>query len=74
MQILLRFSDEVGRRLKAAVPARQRSAFVQRLVEQALPPDDENDPIYRAALAAEADPEHDEDRGLWDELSGDGLD
>jgi len=33
----------------------------------------EDDPVYRAALAAEGDAEHDEDRDLWDSLSADGL-
>jgi hypothetical protein len=32
-----------------------------------------DDSVYRAALAAEADAEHDEDRDLWDSLSADGL-
>ena len=31
------------------------------------------DPIYLAALAAEADVEHDEGRHAWDLLSADGL-
>ena len=47
--------------------------FVQRLVEQALPPDDGRDPIFLAAAAAEADAEHDDDWDLWDSLSADGL-
>jgi hypothetical protein len=72
--MLFHFTDEVGRKLKAVVPSRQRSAFVQRLIEAALGGIEEDDPIYRAALAAEADAEHDEDRELWDSLSADGLD
>jgi hypothetical protein len=72
--MLFHITDEVGRRLKAVVPARQRSAFVQRLIEQALGVVEGDDPIYRAALAAEADAEHDQDRELWDTLSADGLD
>jgi hypothetical protein len=74
MQMLFHFADDVGHRLKAVVPARQRSAFVQRLVEDALKTIEDDDPIYRAAIAAEADAEHDEDRDLWDQLSADGLD
>jgi hypothetical protein len=73
MQMLFHFKDEIGRRLKAAVPPRQRSAFVQRLVDAALRSIEEDDPVYRAALAAEADTEHDDDRDLWDSLSADGL-
>ncbi len=74
MQMLFHIADDVARRLKAAVPSRQRSAFVQRLVEDALRSIEDDDPIYRAAMAAEADTEHDEDRDLWDTLSADGLD
>ncbi|HEX3919643.1 MAG TPA: hypothetical protein VHW60_20075 [Caulobacteraceae bacterium] len=74
MQMLFHFTDEIARRLKAAVPSRQRSSFVQQLVEDALRSIEDDDPIYRAALAAEADVEHDEDRDLWDTLSADGLD
>jgi hypothetical protein len=72
--MLFHFTDEVARRLKAVVPARQRSAFVQKIVEEALSSIEDDDPIYRAAVAAEADVEHDQDRELWDSLSGDGLD
>jgi hypothetical protein len=72
--MLFHFTDEVARRLKAVVPARQRSAFVQKIVEEALSSIEDDDPIYRAALAAEADAEHDQDRELWDALSEDGLD
>jgi hypothetical protein len=43
--------------LKRAVPTRQRSKFIQDLLEQALPPAgvDETDPLYLAALSVEAD-------------------
>ena len=73
MQMLFHFTDEIGRRLKAAVPPRQRSAFVQKIIEEALRSIEGDDPIYAAALAAEADSEHDQDRDLWDSLSNDGL-
>ena len=63
-QLLLHLPDELVRRLKRAVPARQRSRFIQDLLEQALPPDGvaDNDPLYQAALAVERD------RGLAVEL------
>jgi hypothetical protein len=56
-QLLLHLPDELVRRLKRAVPARQRSKFIQDLLEQALPPDGvvETDPLYLAALSVEAD-------------------
>jgi hypothetical protein len=56
-QLLLHLPDELIRRLRRAVPARQRSKFIQDLLEQALPPDGvvETDPLYLAALSVEAD-------------------
>lgn len=55
-QLLLRLPDDLLRRFRQSVPARQRSAFVRHLLDQALPsPDSDNDPLYLAALAVETD-------------------
>ncbi len=55
------------RRLKRQVSARGRSAFVQRLLEQALPPDEgDGDPLYRAALAVEQDERLAAEMAEWD--------
>jgi thioredoxin-like negative regulator of GroEL len=56
-QILLRLPEDLVRRFKRAVAPRERSNFVQRLLEQALPSDEvsDSDPLYRAALAVEQD-------------------
>jgi hypothetical protein len=56
-QLLVRLPEDLVRRFKRAVAPRQRSKFVQRLLEQALPPDEvsDRDPLYRAALAVERD-------------------
>ena len=73
-QILVRIPDELARRFKRRVPARGRSAFVQRLLEQALPPDEgEDDPLYQAALAVERDDRLTAETAEWDAASGDGL-
>jgi predicted transcriptional regulator len=53
-QLLVRLPEDLERRFRRAVAPRQRSKFVQRLLEQALPPDD-RDPLYLAALAVEQD-------------------
>ena len=37
-QLLVRLPEDLARRLKRRVPARGRSAFIQELLEQALPP------------------------------------
>jgi len=56
-QLLLHLPDDLVRRFKRAVAARERSKFVQHLLEQALPSDEvtDSDPLYRAALAVERD-------------------
>jgi hypothetical protein len=48
--------DDLKRRFKRRIPSDRRSAFVQQLLEQALPPDQADyDPLYQAALAVERD-------------------
>jgi hypothetical protein len=56
-QLLLHLPEELVRRFKRTVAPRERSKFVQRLLEQALPPDEvsDSDPLYLAALAVEQD-------------------
>jgi predicted transcriptional regulator len=74
-QLLLRLPDHLARRFKQVVPARQRSAFVRQLLEQALPAaDSDNDPLYLAALAAEQDTKLGEEMAEWEAATiNDGL-
>ncbi len=72
-QLLIRLPEDLVRRLKRRVPARQRSDFLRALIEQALPPDDENDPLYQAALAVEQDEQLNAEMAEWDTTVGDGL-
>jgi metal-responsive CopG/Arc/MetJ family transcriptional regulator len=54
--LFVRLPDELVRRFRRNVAVRQRSRFIQRLLEDALPAEDtEDDPLYRAAVAVEAD-------------------
>ena len=55
--ILIRLPEALVRRFKRNVSVRQRSKFIQRLLEEALPPEDgcDDDPLYRTALAVEED-------------------
>ncbi|HWD60581.1 MAG TPA: hypothetical protein VG308_20015 [Stellaceae bacterium] len=73
-QLLLHLPDELVRRLKRSVPARQRSKFIQDLLEQALPPDGvgEADPLYLAAVAVENDTVLAAELGGWDSALADG--
>jgi hypothetical protein len=51
-QVLIHLPAEVARRFRNAVPARKRSEFVRKLLEQNLPNVDEH--MYELALKAEA--------------------
>ena len=73
-QLLVRLPEELARRFRRQVPARGRSAFVQRLLEEALPADaGDDDPLYRAALDVESDEKLAAEMAEWDGTSGDGL-
>jgi hypothetical protein len=73
-QLLVRLPEELARRLKRQVPARGRSAFVQRLLEQALAPEGgEDDPLYLAALEVEQDERLMAEMAEWDSTVADGL-
>jgi hypothetical protein len=75
-QLLLHLPDELVRRLKRAVAPRQRSKFIQDLLEQALPPDSavETDPLYLAALEVEKDAVLAAEMAGWEPATlGDGV-
>jgi len=72
MQLLLHIPDALAERLKRTVPARQRSEFVAKLLEKALPV--EEDPLYLAALDVEQDLALGAEMREWREgLISDGL-
>ena len=74
-QVLLRLPEDLVRRFRHNVPARERSAFVRRLLEQALPSaDSDNDPLYLAALAVEQDTALGAEMAEWESANvGDSL-
>ncbi len=73
-QLLIRLPEELAQRLRRRVPARGRSAFVQELLEKALPVDEgEDDPLYLAALGVEQDERLAAEMADWDATTGDGL-
>ena len=73
-QLLVRLPEELAQRLRRRVPARGRSAFVQKLLEQALPADEGgDDPLYLAALAVERDERLSAEMGEWNAALQDGL-
>jgi hypothetical protein len=73
-QLLVRLPGDLVQLLRRRIPARSRSAFIQKLLEQALPADGgEDDPLYRAALAVEQDERLAAEMAEWDLTTGDGL-
>jgi hypothetical protein len=54
-QVLVHLPEGLVRRFRRTVAPRQRSKFIERLLEKALPSDEisDNDPLYQAALAVE---------------------
>ncbi len=74
-RLLLRLPEDLIRRLCRRVPARSRSAFVQSLLERALPADDDaSDPLFLAALEVERDAALTSEMAEWDATIADGLD
>ncbi len=71
MQILAHIPDDLATRFKAAVPARQRSAFIADLLRKALP--EEEDALYHLAVAVEQDQALNEGLKDWDATVADGL-
>jgi metal-responsive CopG/Arc/MetJ family transcriptional regulator len=67
-QVLIHLPDELVRRFKRHISVRQRSKFVQWLLEDALPPEDgsDDDPIYQAALAVEKEQELASEMAEWE--------
>jgi hypothetical protein len=74
-QLLLRLPEDLAKRFRQTVPARERSAFVRRLLEQALPAaDSDSDPLYLAALDVERDASLSQEMAEWEAATiGDGL-
>ena len=65
-RLLVRLLDALVRRFKHCVSVRQRSKFIQRLLEEALPQEDGSDPLYQAALAVENEHELAAEMAEWE--------
>ena len=75
-QVLVHLPEELVRRFRRAVAPRQRSKFIERLLEEALPTDEvsDDDPLYQAALAVERDEALAAEMAEWEStMLGDGI-
>jgi hypothetical protein len=76
VQLLIRLPDALARRFRRQVAARQRSKFIERLLKEALPPEEvsDDDPVYRAALEVERDERLASEMAEWEEAAlADGI-
>ena len=72
-QLLVRLPEALLHRFKRRVAVRERSKFIQGLLEDALAGEDD-DPLYQAALAVERDETLASELAEWEEATlGDGL-
>lgn len=72
MQMLFHIPDSIAERFKQAIPAKQRSAFITRLMEQALP--ENEDPLFLIAQEVERDAALEAEMREWrNGLIGDGI-
>jgi len=53
VQLLIRLPDSLARRFKRHVAARQRSKYIERLLEEALPPDAvaDDEVLHRSSIS-----------------------
>lgn len=67
-QVLIHLPDQLVRRCKRHISLRQRSRFIQRLLEDALPPEvgGDDNPLYQAALALEKEDELASEIAEWE--------
>ena len=75
-QVLVHLPEELVRRFRRAVAPRQRSKFIERLLEEALPAAEvsDSDPLYQAALAVEKDEALAAEMAEWEQaMLGDGV-
>lgn len=70
-KILLSIPDDLANRFRAAIPARQRSKVVVRLIENEIAKREQK--LYECALALEKDMALSEEMAEWDTTLQDGL-
>jgi hypothetical protein len=71
MQVLVHLPDDLADRFKSTIPKRLRSAFIADLLNKAIP--EQEDALFKLALAVENDPGVSELESDWEVTVGDGL-
>ena len=70
-KVLISIPDQVASRMRAAIPQRQRSKVIARLIEQEVERREQE--LYQCALAVEQDTALNEEMKEWDVTLQDGL-
>ncbi|MDD5272117.1 MAG: hypothetical protein PHU14_05300 [Methylovulum sp.] len=71
MQVLVHLPDDLANRFKSTVPKRLRSAFIADLLSKAIP--EQEDELFKLAMAVENDPSISELESDWEITVGDGF-
>ncbi len=71
-KILISMPDQLAARMKAAIPSRQRSKVIAKLIEEEVSKREQS--LFDCAAAVEKDTALNEEMKEWDLTSGDGLD
>lgn len=71
MKVLISLPDELGVRMQAVIPARQRSKIIAALLEEEIKRRERE--LYECALAVEQDKQLNAEMAEWDVTVGDGL-
>ena len=71
MQVLVHLPNDLADRFKSTIPKRLRSAFIADLLSKAIP--EQEDALFKLAMAVENDPGVSELESDWEVTVGDGL-
>jgi hypothetical protein len=71
MKVLISLPDELGARMQAVIPARQRSRVIAELLAAEVERRERQ--LYECALAVEQDEQLNAEMADWDVTVGDGL-
>ncbi len=71
-KVLISMPEQLAARMRAALPARQRSKIIAHLIEKEVEKREQN--LYECAAAVEKDSALSQEMKDWDETLNDGLD
>lgn len=70
-KVLISMPDHIAQRMRSAIPSRQRSKVIVKLIEKEI--ERREQALYECALAVEKDIALSQEMNEWDATVGDGL-